>query len=111
MTQVPGKKGYIKPNKDMTGAGGSRTRRLDKRAANVNMDFPLKVAIPAGTTCQGSVAGISDVCLLKLANPSRAGPFGGVIAFQMVQEAGETRRDRQGGGRGNRVRRRGQTGE
>ncbi|KAG5996237.1 hypothetical protein E4U54_002632 [Claviceps lovelessii] len=91
MTQVPGRKGYIKPNKDMKGAGGSRTRRLDKRAANVNKDFPLKVAIPAGTSCRGSVAGMSDVCLLKLANPSRAGPFGGVIAFQMVQGGGTDR--------------------
>lgn len=44
----------------------------------------LKVAIPAGTTCSGTVGNLQNVCLLKVANPSGAGPFGGVIAFQMA---------------------------
>ncbi|KAG5980437.1 hypothetical protein E4U55_004025 [Claviceps digitariae] len=89
ITQVPGKKGNIKLGKDEIITDGHQARGLlDKRAGNVNKDFPLKVAIPAGTSCRGSVAGMSNVCLLKLANPSRAGPFGGVIAFQMVQAQG-----------------------
>lgn len=31
---------------------------------------------------------MTNVCLLKVANPSGAGPFGGVIAFQMVGSNG-----------------------
>lgn len=55
-----------------------------KRAANVNQDFPINISVPAGTTCSGSVAGQQNVCFMKIANANRAGPFGGVIAFQMA---------------------------
>lgn len=65
------------------------------------MDFPIDIAVPAGTTCSGTVAGQQNVCFMKIANckirpPLRstndtdcliangAGPFGGVIAFQMA---------------------------
>jgi hypothetical protein len=57
---------------------------LMKRAKNVNEDFPFAATIPAGTTCSGTVAGQSNVCLVKIVNPSGAGPFGGVIAIQMA---------------------------
>ena len=57
---------------------------LMKRAANVNEDYPFAATIPAGTTCTGTVAGQSNVCLVKVVNPSGAGPFGGVIAIQMA---------------------------
>jgi Egh16-like virulence factor len=57
---------------------------LVKRARNVNEDYPFSATIPAGTTCSGTVAGQSNVCLVKLVNPSGAGPFGGVIAIQMA---------------------------
>ena len=57
---------------------------LMKRAQNVNEDFPFSATIPAGTTCSGTVAGQSNVCLVKIVNPSGAGPFGGVIAIQMA---------------------------
>lgn len=55
-----------------------------KRASNVNEDYPFAATIPAGTTCSGTVAGQSGVCLVKIVNPSNAGPFGGVIAIQMA---------------------------
>ncbi|KID92386.1 CAS1 appressorium specific protein [Metarhizium guizhouense ARSEF 977] len=93
MTQVPGRNGNIAPgpksnnrpqNGQGGGGGGLIGKLLGKRASNVDTDHPLKVAIPAGTTCQGSMGGMSNVCLLKVANPSGAGPFGGVIAFQMA---------------------------
>ncbi|KAF8847262.1 cell surface protein [Acephala macrosclerotiorum] len=79
--QVPGNNGNISPN-------GTVRRLLArmglmKRAANVNKDFPFKVAIPAGTTCSGTVGGQSGVCLVKIANSNPAGPFGGVVAIQM----------------------------
>lgn len=55
-----------------------------KRASNVNEDYPFAATMPAGTTCSGTVAGQSGVCLVKIVNPSNAGPFGGVIAVQMA---------------------------
>ncbi len=58
---------------------------LMKRAANVNEDFPFAATIPAGTTCTGTVANRTNVCLVKIVNPSGAGPFGGVVAVQMVE--------------------------
>ncbi|OAQ61228.1 CND1, Gas1-like protein [Pochonia chlamydosporia 170] len=97
VTQVPGRNGNIAPgplsnNRPQKGQGGGGLLGglLGKRALNVDSDYPLKVAIPAGTTCQGSMGGMSNVCLLKVANPSGAGPFGGVIAFQMAGNGGNT---------------------
>ena len=55
-----------------------------KRASNVNEDYPIAIEVPAGTTCTGTVGGQSGVCLVKIANPSGAGPFGGVMAMQMT---------------------------
>ncbi|KAG8416393.1 hypothetical protein J3458_006983 [Metarhizium acridum] len=97
-TQVPGKNGNIAPGPEASnrlpnskakskGIRDLLPRILGKRAQNVNQDFDLKVNIPAGTTCQGTVGDQQNVCLLKVANPSRAGPFGGVLAFQMVGAA------------------------
>jgi hypothetical protein len=67
------------------------------------MDFPIDIAVPAGTTCSGTVAGQQNVCFMKIANcefssvsifremlmeiANNAGPFGGVIAFQMAGTA------------------------
>ncbi|KAH6648406.1 hypothetical protein BKA67DRAFT_363282 [Truncatella angustata] len=81
-TQVPGKGGNIKPSKRSLW-----TRGMDmimKRASNVNEDYPMAFSVPAGTTCQGSMAGQENVCLVKIANSNNAGPFGGVIAIQMA---------------------------
>ncbi|KZL75438.1 MAS3 protein, partial [Colletotrichum tofieldiae] len=47
-------------------------------------DFPLKAAIPADQTCTGTVAGQSNVCLVRCQNAARAGPFGGVVPVQMA---------------------------
>lgn len=44
---------------------------------------PFAVQVPAGTTCSGTVGTMTNVCLMKVANANPAGPFGGVIAFQM----------------------------
>ncbi|KAH0597665.1 hypothetical protein MHUMG1_05045 [Metarhizium humberi] len=51
-------------------------------------DHPLTAAIPAGQQCTGQVAGQDNVCLVRCQNPARAGPFGGVVPVQMVQEGG-----------------------
>lgn len=100
-TQVPGRGGNISPSGRVPGGGNGNgggaagaARRwllsrspLVKRAANVNKDYPIKVNIPAGTTCTGTAGGQSNVCLLKIANANPAGPFGGVIAFQIASGA------------------------
>lgn len=55
--------------------------------ANSKTDLPLNVAIPAGQTCTGTVAGQSNVCMVRVQNPARAGPFGGCIPVQMAGAA------------------------
>lgn len=60
---------------------------LMKRASNVNEDYPIAMTIPADTKCTGTVGGQSNVCLVKIVNPSGAGPFGGVVAMQMAGDA------------------------
>lgn len=37
--------------------------------------------MPAGMTCQGTVAGVKNVCIVRVANGALAGPFGGSAAF------------------------------
>lgn len=51
---------------------------------------PFTVQIPAGTTCSGTVGGMSNVCLVKMANPNPAGPFGGVFAMQIASGSSNT---------------------
>lgn len=60
---------------------------ITKRATNVNKNFNVAFTVPAGTTCTGTVAGQSNVCLVKIANENAAGPFGGVVAIQMAGAA------------------------
>jgi hypothetical protein len=54
------------------------------------MDFPVAIQMPAGMTCQGSVAGVEGVCVARLQNSALAGPFGGSVAF--TQSAGAKKR-------------------
>lgn len=44
-------------------------------------DFPVKVQMPAGMTCQGTAGGASNVCVVRMQNAALAGPFGGSAAF------------------------------
>ncbi|KKY29661.1 putative cas1 appressorium specific protein [Diaporthe ampelina] len=74
------KKSYIRSLLENTGV-------IQKRATNVNQDFNVAFTIPAGTNCTGEVNGEQGVCLMKIANNNAAGPFGGVIAFQMANGA------------------------
>ncbi|KAI5855071.1 hypothetical protein GGS23DRAFT_618989 [Durotheca rogersii] len=46
-----------------------------------NTDFPLTVQMPAGMTCDGSVGGADNVCIVRVRNSAVAGPFGGSAAF------------------------------
>jgi Egh16-like virulence factor len=44
----------------------------------------MAFSVPDGTTCTGTMNGIENVCLAKIANSNKAGPFGGVVPFQIV---------------------------
>ncbi|KAK0643739.1 hypothetical protein B0T16DRAFT_392216 [Cercophora newfieldiana] len=44
-------------------------------------DFPLTVQMPADMTCEGTVAGVNNVCVVRVRNGAAAGPFGGSAAF------------------------------
>lgn len=87
--QVPGTRGNIAaPKQRSLVARTLVSMGIVKRASNVNEDFPISMTIPAGMTCTGTMGGQSGVCLVKIVNPSGAGPFGGVVPFQVVGAAG-----------------------
>jgi len=91
-TQVPGKNGNIAAPKQRRFLPRTLVKMgLLKRASNVNEDYPVKVSIPAGTTCTGTAAGQSNICLVKIANANGAGPFGGVLAYQVAGAAAAKR--------------------
>lgn len=46
-----------------------------------NTDFPVKVQMPPGMTCEGKVGGAEKVCIVRVRNAAAAGPFGGAAAF------------------------------
>ncbi|KAI8625296.1 cell surface protein [Xylariaceae sp. FL1651] len=46
-----------------------------------NTDFPVTVQMPAGMTCDASVGGADNVCIVRVRNGALAGPFGGSAAF------------------------------
>ncbi|KAH9887448.1 hypothetical protein F4778DRAFT_756724 [Xylariomycetidae sp. FL2044] len=52
-----------------------------------NTDFPLTVQMPAGMTCDASVGGADNVCVVRVRNGAGAGPFGGSAAFTMSPAA------------------------
>jgi hypothetical protein len=84
-TQVPGTKGNIAAPKQRRFIPRMLVKMgIVKRASNVNEDYPIAIQMPAGMTCTGTAGGQSGVCLVKIANPSGAGPFGGVVAMQMA---------------------------
>ncbi|CAI6332839.1 unnamed protein product [Periconia digitata] len=59
-------------------------------SAASTMDFPVKVQMPAGMTCQGTAGGASNVCVVRMQNKALAGPFGGSAAF--TQSTGAQKR-------------------
>ncbi|KFA81797.1 hypothetical protein S40288_07000 [Stachybotrys chartarum IBT 40288] len=90
VTQVPGNGGKIKATQGLNSPRGLFERMMStitKRATNVNEDYPMAFNVPAGTICTGSMAGQENVCLVKIANSNKAGPFGGIVAVQMVDGA------------------------
>ena len=50
-------------------------------------DFPVKVQMPAGMTCDATVAGVANTCVVRVRNNTPAGPFGGSAAFTQTPAA------------------------
>ncbi|KAK8035295.1 MAS1 protein [Apiospora rasikravindrae] len=50
-------------------------------------DFDVKVAMPQGMTCDASVGGADNVCVVRVRNNTPAGPFGGSAAFTQTNAA------------------------
>jgi hypothetical protein len=44
-------------------------------------EFAMKVQMPQGMTCDATVAGTPNVCVMRVRNGAAAGPFGGSVAF------------------------------
>jgi len=63
--------------------GNDRGRNKDTQL----QDQPLTVQVDAAQTCTGTVAGQSNVCMVRCQNPARAGPFGGCVPVQMAGAA------------------------
>ncbi|KAF2011615.1 hypothetical protein BU24DRAFT_486372 [Aaosphaeria arxii CBS 175.79] len=90
LLDIPGKNGNLNPDASIPrslslAALSTRTNHLLRRGAKtVNRDYTFRVAVAGDTKCEGKVAGLDGVCFMKIANENAAGPFGGVVAFQMV---------------------------
>ncbi|KAF2256280.1 cell surface protein [Trematosphaeria pertusa] len=50
-------------------------------------EFPMQIQMPAGMTCDATVAGVPNVCVARVRNGAGAGPFGGSVAFTQTQAA------------------------
>ncbi|KAH8897241.1 hypothetical protein GQ53DRAFT_887496 [Thozetella sp. PMI_491] len=84
-TQPPGTNGNIEApsRRNFFSRALIKIGLIAKRAENVNEDHDFAVEIPAGTSCTGTINGISNLCLVKVTNNNNNGPFGGVFAVQM----------------------------
>lgn len=50
-------------------------------------EFPMQIKMPAGMTCDATVAGVNNVCVARVRNGAAAGPFGGSVAFTQSANA------------------------
>ncbi|KAL2072013.1 hypothetical protein VTL71DRAFT_11356 [Oculimacula yallundae] len=50
-------------------------------SAATTTDYAVKVQMPAGMTCSGTIGSAQNVCVVRMANKTPAGPFGGAGAF------------------------------
>ncbi|PMD36368.1 cell surface protein [Hyaloscypha variabilis F] len=82
-TQVPGTDGNVVTKRSLLSRALIKMGLITARATNVNEDHAFAVDIPSGTSCTGTINGISNLCLVKVSNNNANGPFGGVFAVQM----------------------------
>lgn len=46
-----------------------------------NTNYNMKIRLEEGTVCRGEVAGLNNVCFVRIRNNAPAGPFGGAGFF------------------------------
>jgi hypothetical protein len=51
-------------------------------------EFNIQVQMPQGATCTGSAGGANNLCIVRVRNAAKAGPFGGAGAFTMPETQG-----------------------
>ncbi|POS69455.1 MAS1 protein [Diaporthe helianthi] len=56
-------------------------------SATTTSEFPVKVQMPPGTTCDATVGSATNVCIMRVRNNTPAGPFGGAVAFTQTPAA------------------------
>lgn len=73
-----------------TGTGGWTKMEVETNVPGKNSrsrakaeEFPLTAKIAADQKCTGSVAGMSNVCMVRCNNSANAGPFGGCVPVTM----------------------------
>jgi len=64
----------------------------DGQSDTVLTGFPVRVQIPPGTKCTGTIGGTKNLCVVRVRSP--AGPWGGSAAFTTAASAGQTRATR-----------------
>lgn len=93
-SDIPGKKGDCPSSLANDSGKQHKIRRwlakmgvITRRADNVNKDYNFSIKIPAGMTCNGTIGDQTDLCLVKMSNNNKNGPFGGVMVVQMAGTA------------------------
>jgi Egh16-like virulence factor len=51
-------------------------------------EFTVEVQMPQGATCNGTAGGANNLCVVRVRNAAKAGPFGGSGVFTMPETQG-----------------------
>ncbi|GJN69727.1 hypothetical protein PLIIFM63780_000075 [Purpureocillium lilacinum] len=85
----------IDPSSGGTDASAFQTAQITQNVPGIvaglstatNTDFTVKVQMPQGMTCTGTVGNATNVCVGMVRNSTPAGPFGGSFAFVQPEKA------------------------
>ncbi|UNI13317.1 hypothetical protein JDV02_000073 [Purpureocillium takamizusanense] len=85
----------IDPSSGGTDASAFQTAQVTQNVPGIvaglstatNTDFTVKVQMPQGMTCTGTVGNATNVCVGMVRNSTPAGPFGGSFAFTQPEKA------------------------
>ncbi|CAG8956750.1 hypothetical protein HYFRA_00011139 [Hymenoscyphus fraxineus] len=56
-------------------------------SAATTTDYKVKVQMPQGMVCSGTVDGVTNACVVRMNNQTPAGPFGGAAMFTQTNAA------------------------
>jgi Egh16-like virulence factor len=57
----------------------------NSRSSARAQEFTVQVQMPPGATCTGSAGGANNLCVVRVRNAAKAGPFGGSGVFTMPE--------------------------